>query len=212
MIIPTGVDPSFFRKMEPKEALRRKWELPDDAFIILTVSNLETHKGVDVAIRALSLVSQNRADLVKLLVVGTGPQKSKLDQLITDLNLTDRVSFLGELDHWKIRELYSSADLFILSSWNEGLPFALLEAMSCECISVTSPVGDIPRVIEDGRNGFLVNAIRPEEFAEKINMIRSMERHGAESIREQAKRTVVEKFDLATSATRMLEAVERSVE
>jgi len=206
IILPTGVDPSYFTMTGSRDSLRRKWSLPQNEFIILTVSNLEAHKGVDVAIRALSLALQ-RAPELRLIIVGTGPQRFDLDKLVADLDLDGKVSFLGEFGRQEMRELYSASDLFILSSSNEGLPFALLEAMSCECISLASPVGDIPLAIRDGQNGFIVNRIGPAEFAEKINQIRLMRKETADSIRENGRCTIIERFNLTTSATRIVDAV-----
>ena len=206
MIVPTGVEPSFFTKIESKEYLRRKWNLPQDAFVIFTVSNLERHKGVDIAIRALSL-ARSTIPRIRLAVAGTGSQKSNLDRLVAELKLGEQVNFLGELDREEMRELYSAVDLFILSSWNEGLPFALLEAMSCECASLSSPVGDIPIVIRDGQNGFLAETIRPEDFAEKIERIHSMREEEITRIKTNARRTIIERYDLTVSATNILNAV-----
>jgi glycosyltransferase involved in cell wall biosynthesis len=101
----------------------------------------------------------------RLLLVGEGPLKANLQHHARRLGLADAVQFAGyQVD---VAGLLKGADLFVLSSLEEGMPNALLEAMSAGLPSVVTNVGGMAETIEDGRGGYLVPPERPELLAER---------------------------------------------
>jgi glycosyltransferase involved in cell wall biosynthesis len=196
ILLPTGVNTSFFTRLDNRNALRKKWRLNDADIVILTVSNLEKHKGVDVAIQTLRLLQDGGIENATLMVVGTGSQMTTLRALARQIDLDKRVCFLGEVGRQDLLELYNLSNVFVLSSHSEGLPFSLLEAMACGVVCVSSPVGDIPTVIQDGHNGFLTNSIHPTDFAKKVRDVLSMNESGLAALTNNARRTVLEGYDL----------------
>ena len=90
----------------------------------------------------------------ELLIAGDGPLRDRLVELTKDLRLTDRVTFLGALPH--TAEFLSQLDIFVLSSLNEGLPLALLEAMAAGLPVVATRAGGTEEAAIDGRNAYLV--------------------------------------------------------
>lgn len=206
ILLPTGTDVSFFRKIKSKSDLRKKWNLRNEDIVILTVCNLVRHKGVDVLIEAFSLF-QNRLPYssAHLFIVGEGPEERDLKGLASSLGLDRLVSFLGYRSRRELLELHNLADLFVLASYSEGLPFVLLEAMACESICVATPVGDVGKVIRDGDNGFLMKTGDPLDLAEKVWEILSFPEERASKIRAQARKTVEEEFDLRKIVDKMIQ-------
>lgn len=207
VVLPTGVAPSFFRQLESREALRTKWEFSPEDIIALTVSNLERHKGVDVAIKTIGILRSRGVDNLKLIIVGEGSQKNTLRLMAVRNNLETAVFFLGEKSRSELLELYNIADFFLLTSYTEGLPFALLEAMACEKLCISSPVGDIPNVIRTGYNGFIANSITPLDFAMKIESALAMNKEELATLTTNSRQTILDNFDLYVIAQSLIDSV-----
>jgi glycosyltransferase involved in cell wall biosynthesis len=207
VLLPTGVDPFFFKPLESRETLRAKWKFGPKDLIALTVSNLERHKGVDIAIKTISILRSRGADNLKLTVVGEGSQKKSLQQMIVKNNLETAVFLLGEKTRSELLELYNVADFFLLTSHSEGLPFALLEAMACEKLCISSPVGDIPNVIRTGYNGFVADSITSSDFAMKIENALAMNKEELATLTSNARQTILENFDLCMIARSLIDSI-----
>lgn len=132
--------------------------------VILASGRLHKFKQFDLLIRAFSFIKDKHPDW-HLVILGDGEEKDDLNQLVSDLNLIDRVYFPGEVGN--MSEWYERAELFVLSSILEGFPNVLLEAMSygLPCISFDCDTG--PReMIQDGVNGILVKPDDKEQGLE----------------------------------------------
>jgi glycosyltransferase involved in cell wall biosynthesis len=131
---------------------------------ILAVGRLDRQKGFDVLIDAFSKVRYLDVDL---LISGQGDQKENLLRQILALGLMDRVKLVGFKDN--LQDYYQQAELFVLSSRNEGYPNALVEAMSlgCPCISTDCEFGP-SEIIRHGHNGLLVNPENADDLAQAI--------------------------------------------
>lgn len=118
----------------------------------------------------------------ELLIAGDGPLRDRLVELTKDLRLTDRVTFLGALPH--TAEFLSQLDIFVLSSLNEGLPLALLEAMAAGLPVVATRAGGTGEAAIDGRNAYLVepgDSTRLGEAMIRMACAPDLARMGAES-------------------------------
>ncbi|MBE0480241.1 MAG: GT4 family glycosyltransferase PelF [Dehalococcoidia bacterium] len=125
-------------------------------------------KGITDLIRAAGIVLQKHK--IDFVVVGEIQHKeyhAECLRLIKELGLQDNFKFIG---HTNALEWYHRVDIFTLSSISEGVPYALLEAMSCGLPCVCTAVGGVPEIIEDGV-GFLVPPGQPEKLAEKFCLL-----------------------------------------
>ncbi len=120
-------------------------------------------KGAFDLINAVAALPAEDRDRVELVLAGNGDLDAA-NQLISDLNLTDKVTILTWLDFQQRDKLLAEADGFILPSYNEGLPMSMLESMAWGLPVIVTPVGGIPEVIVDKYNGLLVEPGNREQL------------------------------------------------
>jgi glycosyltransferase involved in cell wall biosynthesis len=124
----------------------------------------------------------------RLVVVGEGPERSRLEDLVRRHGISEQVSFPGALDDpWSI---LAGVDVFVLPSVKEGLPFALVEAMAVGVPIVTTRVGGIPEVVRDGRSAQLVPPGDPAALSEAITSL-LQDRRLAAMLGQEAKQDVL---------------------
>jgi len=137
--LPPAVTPGERRRA--REGLR----LAADAVVAAAVSRLSPEKGVDVLLEALALIEEDARPL--LVIAGDGPERRRLEKFAR-ARLGGGCIFLGELAG--VSPLYRAADLFVLPSYRESAPLALLEAMAHGLPAVAASVGDVPVVLSGG--------------------------------------------------------------
>ena len=152
VVIPNGVDTDLYGASKQRAGIRHALGIPEDARVIGTVGRLNEVKRQDLLVRAFARVRARHAD-TWLLLVGDGPERSRLERLANELGIFGRTLFTGYQS--RTEHFLSAMDVFALSSRHEGLPLALLEAWAAGLPVVSSAVGGIPRVVEDGRSGLL---------------------------------------------------------
>jgi len=207
MVVPTGADSSFFKPLDLRTTLRRKWGIGQEEKVILTVCRLVKNKGIDVIIKALGLLKRSQQRDTELLIVGDGPERTSLKELASKLQIQQKTIFLSSRSRAELLELYNLTDIFVLASYSEGSPRALFEAMACGCISISTNVGDVPRIILNEFNGFLVKPGDPANLAEKISEVLSLPDNEISHIKSRARSTVVNSFDQRKSAERMIDVI-----
>lgn len=138
-----------------RAAARRAWNIPGQDIVIGAVGRLAPVKGYDVAIEAFKDLRQTASQrAVWLVIVGDGPSRAELENLIKQHRLEDCVKLPGATDQpWTI---YPGFDVFVMPSLLEGLPHALLEAMACGCPAIAFDVGGVREIITDETVGWLV--------------------------------------------------------
>jgi glycosyltransferase involved in cell wall biosynthesis len=162
--IPTGVQEHFFEVKRNPEA-KVRFGLDRKTTVITNVGILRSVKGHEVTLRAVRAVAQAIPG-VTFLIVGDGPRMSDLKKMALDLGIQAHVVFTGFVRD--IPEIYSFTDVAILSSWSEGLPQSLLQAMAAGIPVVASNVGGVPEVVIDGKTGLVFDAGDSEALAEAI--------------------------------------------
>lgn len=148
-----GVNTSRFTKnIESRIRIRKKYNIPDSAVVIGNIAVFREQKNLTGWLKAFNLVSQKNSGVYGILV-GAGPKENEIVQLIQELKLEKRVFLVGlQTD---TVSYFSAMDVFMMSSLFEGLPIALLEAMSMECAVVSTKAGGVVEVVRDGKDGLL---------------------------------------------------------
>lgn len=184
--IANGIDASRFKPVPERERQRPLLGdfAPSDTLLIGTIGRLDAVKDQAGLITAFKLLRDSSPDSgarLRLVIVGDGPERQRLEQQIAGLDLGDQVRLLGNRED--VAALLAEWDLFVLSSVAEGMPNAVLEAMASGLPVVATRVGGVPEVVADGVTGALVPARDPEALAEALRkytddaVLRS--RHGA---------------------------------
>jgi glycosyltransferase involved in cell wall biosynthesis len=171
-LIFNGIDTMHFcPNQEYRNSIRRKYRVEDNEVLLMTLGSLNREKGHHVAVEALSRIKQETPE-VKLMIVGTGEYRTMLEKKILNLGLHNHVIFTGFVDNEETVKFYNSADVYLMPTLRvEGLPFVLLEAMSCGKPVIASRMGGNTSVIRDGDNGLLIEPGNVEQLIEKVQMI-----------------------------------------
>jgi glycosyltransferase involved in cell wall biosynthesis len=141
--VPTGIDAGRFRPGD-RAAMRAKLGLPADATLLGIVATLRSWKGHEFLLRAMTSLDKE----VQLVIVGDGPMRGVLEDLIEQVGLRARVHLAG--DQRDVLPWLQALDLFALPSYaNEGVPQALVQAMLCGLPCVTTLVGSIGELARD---------------------------------------------------------------
>jgi phosphatidyl-myo-inositol dimannoside synthase len=143
--------------------------------ILLSVGRLVPRKGIDTVLEALRRLDRSRSDFV-YIIAGDGPDKPRLQALAAQAGVADRVVFAGRVGHEELAALYNRADLFLMPSRNvgddvEGFGIVFIEAGSYGIPVIGGLSGGVAEAVRDGKNGFLVDPLDPDELAAKIEMI-----------------------------------------
>lgn len=143
-------------------------KLKDDYPVrILFLGRVEISKGVMIALKALESVRQKCQHPVELTIAGKGTALDEAKKYATELKLAD-VKFSGYVSGDAKLQLLSENDIFILPSYSEGMPCALLESMACGLVVLSRNVGGIPDFFETDKMGFITSSQDPEFFADAI--------------------------------------------
>lgn len=191
-VISSGIDVEHYKAYKPQADFRASLTGAKNAKIIMTVGPFKPQKNLQDFIRAAAIVCK-KADNAVFFIVGDGELRPELEQLITELNLQDKVILLG----WRrdIIELLSACDIFAMTSLWEGLPRTILDAMCRAKPVIANAVGGIPEVIENGKNGFLTKPYDFAATAEKITALLEDEKLMLET-GKNAKDSIGEKYDI----------------
>lgn len=137
---------------------------------IVFLSRLVKAKGCLEAIKTIEFLRKSCAD-IHLNMVGDGEYMGFLKEYVNRNSLADNISFTGYLTGKQKYRIFAEASIMLFPTYAEGMPNALLEGMAAGLAIVTRPVGGIPDIFEDGKNGFLVRSLNPEDFARAIEKI-----------------------------------------
>jgi glycosyltransferase involved in cell wall biosynthesis len=171
--IRNGIELAAFRKPGDPHALRRSLGIPAGAAVIGAVGRLAEIKRYDVLIRSFAGLKRYCPD-AHLLMVGDGPQKPMLKQLVGQLGLEDGVHFVGYQNN--VSAYLHAMTCLALTSSSEGTPQAVLEASVARLPVVASRVGGLPEVIDHGRTGLLFPAGDEDALTrELLNVIQNKE-------------------------------------
>jgi glycosyltransferase involved in cell wall biosynthesis len=201
--IPNGVDTEQFKPSNDKKILRKKFGIPEEHLIFLSLGRLTEAKQPLKSIEVFSRIEKEIKD-VTLVIAGKGELLEETKEFVRQKKLKN-VIFLGYVDEEEKPDLYACSDYYIITSKYEGQPLTLLEAMvsGLPCI-----VSDIPnlRIVEDAKCGIVVDFDNEENAAQEI--IRYLEGDNSEDLKN-AREYAVKNLDWRIIAEKYLEEFER---
>jgi glycosyltransferase involved in cell wall biosynthesis len=189
---PVGLDRDVFRPTERDRSLLDRLRVPDGWSTVLYCGRLIREKGVVDLVRAAAKVPRT-----VLVLVGEGPERTRLEAAARAQGTSDRLRFVGAVDYGEMSRLYASADVFCLPSvptpyWQEQFGMVLVEAMACGTPVVTTATGSIPEVVGDA--AVLVPAYAPDQLAAALaSLLADAPRRAA--LAEAGLQRVAERYD-----------------
>jgi glycosyltransferase involved in cell wall biosynthesis len=194
-VIHNGVDTNKFQPASDKRKAKQELGFNPDDTTILSVGRLYARKGLFTLIESMPAVVR-KFPRAEFIISGKG-QSDEMKKLVAHaqkLGILDNIVFTGYYPDRKLPRLYQAADVFAFSTFYENLPFAVLEALSTGLPVVTTSVGGIPEMIDDGKNGFLVEPFNSRELSDRI--LYYLEHPGAASeMSFMARKVIEERFD-----------------
>jgi L-malate glycosyltransferase len=154
-LILNGVDTINFSRNKSELNLKTQLGIPEDHIIISTAAVFREQKRLDIFVEVAKDISANY-DNVTFLLLGDGPEKNRIEELAQPLIADRRAIFLGLQKD--VKPYFNISDIYLMTSDFEGLPIALLEAMSMSCAPVSTDVGGISELIEHNVSGLLSDA------------------------------------------------------
>lgn len=177
--------------------------------VLITTSRLVHKNGIDLVIRALTNLSKD----IRFKILGTGPDESALKALAESLGVSDRVEFMGHVDHAQLPAALHGADIFIRPSRSEGMGNSFIEAFAAGIPVIATQEGGIADFLFDKKRnpdkestGWAVDTENPEQIAKAVQDILANPEE-TRKIVENAKRLAIEKYDWNLIAKDMREKV-----
>ena len=196
-VIPSGIDLKPFEEPFDRAAIRARLGLKEADVLALQVAALAPHKSQTTLLQAVASIRSRHPNL-RVWIAGDGPLRSALEREHASLDLGESVRFLGFRDD--VADLLRAADLFVISSYLEGLGTSILDAMAAGLPVAGTRVGGIPEAVKDGISGVLVPPSDPRALGEAISTLA-----GDASLRArygQAGRSLVDDFSADTTEAR----------
>lgn len=163
-----GIDTERLTPGAEQGDIRNELGLPRDAFLVLSVGELNRNKNQQTILRAMARLNDTS---IHYVLCGRGDRREALEELAGELGVRGRVHFLGYRND--VVDICSQSDVFVMPSYREGLPVASLEAMYCGLPLVTSRIRGLVDVMEDGESGYLCDPDDDKAFAEGIARLKS---------------------------------------
>ncbi|MBM3790027.1 MAG: glycosyltransferase [Acidobacteria bacterium] len=191
-----------------KRSARTRLGLGEDQEVLVNVGRQDHQKGQKHLLEAVAMLVSTRPRLVCLVAGRSGDVSCELQTLRNRLGLQDQVLFLGHRED--IPEILAAADVFVLPSFYEGLPGAVIEAMALGLPIVASDIDPIRETVEEGRNAFLVKPGSSVALASAMERILE-DRQTARALGGRSREIFEERFTLERSMVRLLEFYRQTV-
>jgi glycosyltransferase involved in cell wall biosynthesis len=152
-VVNNGVDVERFRAGARNPELRKAWGVPEGARLIVSTGRLVGWKGLRIIVSAMPRLE----DDVHYLVVGAGTEAEPLRALASELGVVNRVHLAGRIEHARLPEVLSQADVYVQPSiGEESFGISVVEAMACGLPVLASNFSALPEVVGDGESGVLL--------------------------------------------------------
>lgn len=209
-VVPTGVDLARFLTFKvsksKKEEFLNKYNIPLDAKLMLSLGRIAEEKNIDEVLNNFKDIYDKYNNLY-LIIVGDGPYKNKLEEHVNNLNISNRVRFIGKVPYEEVAFYYSIADIFVSASISETQGLTYLEAMATNTLVLAKYDTNLTELIKDGLNGFFFNT--SEEFSLKVGQILELNKTSYNMMKEEMHKSI-KKFSLDTFYSNIMTVYERA--
>ncbi len=191
---------SFIRNdLDAKKSIRNQYAIPEDAFLVGTVAVFRFQKRLDLWLEIIAKAIKVNPKIYGI-IVGAGPLNSELLAKHKELNLEGKVIFTGL--QTQVKPYYEAMDAFMMSSSFEGLPIALLEAMSMECAILTTNAGGIKEVLKKNEEGIMVDVDQWSQLSEFLVDL-SQNSNKLTNFQTKSRERVISDFSIETMVSKL---------
>lgn len=195
-VVPVSIDTEKFKPQGLEEQNK-----------IVSVARLVEKKGFKYGIKAFAQIANKYPDL-EYNIIGKGDKKKELEKLVEEEGLEDRVNLLGHVTDERLKREIEESKAFLLpcviaeNGDRDAMPMVVKESMSLETPCVSTTVSALPEIIEDAKDGYLVEPKNADELAEKISELLDSE-HKRSKFGENARKKVISQYDISSNAAKI---------
>jgi glycosyltransferase involved in cell wall biosynthesis len=170
-VIPNSIDPDSFGKIDA-QGFRERYGIPADSPVMVNVGRIFPVKRIDMLVRIFAVVRKDIPDARLVLVGPEHPEEGKnVRKLVRRLALDGAVTFTGPIPNERIGDAFGAGDVFCLTSQTEAFGYSLLESMACRTPCVSWAVGGTSDIVQNGRNGFLVDFGDIKSYSDRVTAL-----------------------------------------
>jgi len=192
-LIPFGIDVDLF--VSNKNYNKK--------FNVGTIKSIENHNGIDCLLDAVKIVIHDYKKDINFIIIGDGSLKKDMQQKANNLQISNKVEFVGSVAHEDVIKYYKEISIFIAVSRRESFGVSVLEAAACKIPSITSNIGGLTEVNLHNETGIVIDPDDPVKLAKSI-----IELYENEDLRlklgDQARKRVVENFYWKNNVSQMI--------
>lgn len=170
---------------------------------LLMVGSVNVNKNQKMAISALQYLPS-----AELTIVGSGELQPELTELADSLGISAQINWIGFVDD--LEPYYLKADILLMLSHFEAFPYAVLEAMSYSVPVISVPVGGVPEIIDDTKNGWLLENYNANSLVDVINAIKAKPEHYA-MVAIAARKTIEQNYTVEHMTQNLLDAIDEKL-
>lgn len=212
-VIYNPVDTTYFKSsLNLRSEIRNKLFKDDSVFLIGYVGRLSEEKDISTLIESINLLEKKyfKSNVnFKVIIVGGGVEEELLVKKVEEMQLTSYISFLGE--HSDVRPYLAAMDVLVLCSKTEGLPTVILEAMSMECLIVSTDCGGVSEIFEEIPS-FLSEVGNSEQLAKNIFLINNLAESEKSNLVNIYRNQVINNFSIPIISKRLHEFYKLAIE